>query len=308
MNTKNGLNLNPKFFQTSKLTFNSMLVGITIVSLVLMSGLTVFAQKSKEQPKIVPFEKLTNEILPIPKELGLVDFSGFDFRLNSISKEIINLYNQDNVKQAEIVIQENILKKSVIYKIRTKSKWEWVEVTTQSIADKEISNAKTSSGKTFQIALTKSSKPSDCPDKTAISAIETTNQFGVSKATEFSSTSFKKDFKDLVIQSDDVLYDTQNLKLLKSVVLNQAEFLKVALEATKETTKNILEGNNLVEAPAQNIIPDCDVFCVRLGTIINVYLCNDNTFNCSRCGASGFYFISAGCFAICRIRCSAFYA
>ena len=78
----------------------------------------------------------------------------------------------------------------------------------------------------------------------------------------------------------------------------------VEKSAKKETRNKYLEEPPVATTPDT---PKCNVFCLRIGTVIPIYVCNDDITNCKRCGVDGFYILAGyGCFAVCVIPCKEF--
>lgn len=104
-------------------------------------------------------------------------------------------------------------------------------------------------------------------------------------------------------QSEGMFYDTFQLKILRNVLGSFENLRNIVVE--KSTKKE--SHSNFVEEPPIATTPNCNVWCLRIGTIIPIYACNDDLPNCSRCGVDGVYILGGyGCIAICSIPCKEF--
>lgn len=100
---------------------------------------------------------------------------------------------------------------------------------------------------------------------------------------------------------EDSLYNSPALMSLKSVLENLDELQKLVVTASASSVQNAL--------PPPSGIPNCNVACQRIGTVVPIYACNDDILNCGTCGVDGFYYLGwHGCVILCILHCREFYS
>lgn len=234
----------------------------------------------------------------------------FTYSLNSISQIEIQLFDNNKQPLSKVVINENVIDKSVVYKISTSdTDVEWVKVTRSGDKNKDITKAISSSGKNLEIVTLTEENEGECKAKKPISNIEIFSDNSLLKnfsKAELQTKESRESIKYDVLEAEATIYDTYKLELLQKVILSldnlHRTVLKNSFSKTKATVKNI---NFRPPTKRSNIIA-CDVYCVRIGTLIPVFLCTDN--NCrTGCGVDGVYLLSGfGCNIICSIPCTEF--
>ena len=279
-----------------------------LLSLIVLSISTfVFAQEIKTTANInpVPVNKLTQDLIQTPADFSVKSVKYFNITFESVSALTLNFYDANKSLQSKVTFEENTLKKSVRYTISSLgSDNEWVEISRTSENNKDISNAISSSGRSMKIITVRGENKGECKVKIPLSGIEifVDNSFvGKISQAHLQSKTAKGSLQSLTDQSENMFYDTIQLRNLRIAVASLNELLHIV---AKQSKSNV--NGNATAAP-ESVSTDCNVFCFRIGTVVPVYACNDDTFNCSRCGVDGFYYIGAACI-FCAIPCYAFYS
>ena len=195
----------------------------------------------------------------------------------------------------------NPINKTTTYEISVSDlNVEWVKVAYDSENGKEVANAVSSSNRRLKIMLSNDGPGEKAKSIKSISKIEIAEGDSVSKsisANDLKGVNKTDGLQPAFQQIEDAFYDTPQLKILQSTLLSLNAFQKIVVENSTMNEFFELEG-----------IPNCNVYCVRIGTVVPVYACNDDAFNCSRCGVNGFYFIGGySCFWFCSVPCRDFY-
>jgi len=281
------------------------LLGVSVFTLLL--SVICFGQGQQSVKKITPVAigNLTNEVIQIPADTSLAEFKFFSLKIDSLSQVTINLFDENKIQNSKIVIKEDVLRKAVQYSISsTNSTPEWVRIERTGELGKDIANAVSSSGRSMKIVTYKGVSKSDCKDKIPASAFEITVDNGIPRqlaGDNLHSKMGKDNLRTFLEQNEGMFYDTFQLKILRNVLSSFENLRNIVVEKStkKEANASFLEESGFV--------PNCNVLCVRIGTIVPIYACNDDALNCGRCGVDGFYIIGGyGCIAICSIACKEF--
>lgn len=276
---------------------------ITSLVFMLTISMFVFAQSNPPVDKInnIPVNELYRGNIQLPSDFPVTSAKFFNIITQSLTQVTVNLLNENQVMQWKIVINYNPSNKTVEYKIFDQNlNIQWVKVTYSIENGKEVTNATSSSDKIMKVITSRGQIISECPSKVPVSEIEiiVNNQTPkkISEA-EFQTQKGKAYLPLLLQETEEVFYDSSQLKVLQNVVFFLDKLQSLVMEKSLNENSSELLG-----------IPKCNIFCVRIGTVIPIYVCNDYTLNCTRCGINGVYLLGGfGCFAICSIPCGAFW-
>jgi hypothetical protein len=222
--------------------------------------------------------------------------------VDSTEQMTINLYSANQALQAKVVLKNNQAKKTVDYEITTpNSPVETVHISLAIENDKEVAIANTSSGRTLKIISSRITIDNVCTDNSLVNEIQIVEGNGPARVVSFSDLQLsiqKDDLQTVLRHTEEVFFDTPKLQLLHQVLISFDEFKRVVLA----------NSTNELRQPEPGGTPNCNVACQRIGTVIPIYACNDDAFNCGRCGVDGVYILGGfGCFWFCSIPCGAFY-
>lgn len=279
---------------------------VLVIGLINSTTINIFAQEIKSTGKVSPVavDKLTKKILPVPPDLSLSPASFFSYSVDSLSQVTIQLFDENKIPLSKVIIAENTIDKSVEYKISSSEiDTEWVKIFRSSDNNKEITQAISSSGKKLRIITTTEENKGKCKTKSLISELEIFSDTALLKKmskAELQTQEARESVKNVLMEAESTIYDTYNLGSLQRVILSLNSLHKTVVESS--TPENKLTD----QKTRDSLMSACTIFCVRIGTIIPIYLCNDYTYNCG-CGVNGVYILSGyGCIALCAIPCSDF--
>ncbi len=173
----------------------------------------------------------------------------------------------------------------------------WVRTRTKSGDSSLITEVTNSSGEKQEIKLLISSLNGESKVG-RVSGILTTDEHG----SPLNLGIDNEDVATAAIHSlESKIYTTPLLMRLKNSISIFEDLLKVVIRETvrKTNTTSVFVPENP---------PNCNVYCVRIGTIIPVYACSDDVLNCGNCGVDGVYILGGyGCTLICSLHCNVFY-
>ena len=262
--------------------------------------LSVFSQSNQEDPcRPVKVENLTKDLLPLPFDKQRNNETYFKFKVNSISDASIEFYDQYRSPLYKVVISGDPIERAAKFEIVGMSKMaEWVSVKYIEEDGKQIAKAVSSSGRSIWYVLSTNGTKGNAKKISSISVTVENDEKSSSEAvsiTEDESERLKE-----VGRLEDRLYDTPALKELQIVLSSLDELQRILLRASTTSQTS--------ELPLPEGMPDCHVYCQRIGTVIPIYACSDDALNCSRCGVDGFYYLGGhGCIIICILHCREFW-
>lgn len=278
----------------------TMLLSLAFTLLITAS---VFAQSNVDTVFGVPINQLYRGNIAVPSDIKIQSIKFFNIVADSHTNMTINLFDENQILLWKVVVIENSATGTIEYKIfDSNSNLHWFRTTKTIENDKIIVNATSSSGKTMKVTTLKGNTTSTCSTNTPIGSVEVivNNELPQTISNDDMQTSKGiSQFPDLMQQAEGKFFDTEPLKVLQNIV-----FVSDTLQSL------VIEKSNIVvpQEQEQGVIPNCSVFCIRMGAIIPAYHCNSVTLNCNRCGVSGVYFLrSRACFWICTVSCGTFY-
>jgi hypothetical protein len=249
----------------------------------------------------IPINELYRGNIQLPSDFPLTSVKFFNVITDSLNHVTINLYDENSTLRWKVVIDETASTKTVQYNIYdASSNAEWIKVVSSSENNKNIGTATSSSNKMMKITTTKPEIES-CEGKIPVADIEIIVNNGSPRrisTEELPTQKGKANIQSLVAETEEQFYDTAQLKVLQNVIFFMDRLESMVIE---ESTR---------EQPSEERVaaPRCNIFCVRIATVIPLYICNDTTLNCRRCGVNGVYIIGGyGCFIVCSIPCSEFW-
>ncbi len=259
--------------------------------------------ETKTSCKPIKMEKLTRQILPLPEDSKLNSAKYFSLAIDSFSEVTFLFYDESKRIQSKVKLKGNPINKTTTYEISgPNSNVEWVNVVYSSENGGEFANAISSSNRHLKFTISNDGPGAKAKSVKSISKIEIIEGEGASRTmlgNALKGTGKADGLQDVFNEIEDTFYDTPQLKTLQGVLSSLNELQKIVV-------KNSVMSD-LIE-PVEGDIPNCNVYCVRVGTVVPVYACNDDTLNCSRCGVDGFYFIGGySCFWFCSVPCRDFY-
>ena len=267
---------------------------------ILVLSLNAHAQSVPSDAPCPPIrlENLISDIIETPRDHKTQMTAFFSVKVETPSNVTIRYFDESTTPTYNVELKADPTASRISYRIVTaEGIEEWIKIESTLIGSSVLAEASNSLGEERKVEFF-SSYFDDDRKLGRVSGILFNDEDGRAKRTEIDT----RESAIAAIESiESGLYSTTLLLQLKTSLTMLDELLKVVLQRSRESTT--ATGLILPEAP-----PDCNVYCVRVGTVIPVYACSDDVLNCGNCGVDGFYILGGhGCIVICVLHCSVFY-